>query len=492
MPPMARQPQQSPSPEEDFTVRLPTIFGIRPGVYLVALYGLAALILLFIVFFLPGIRNPGSSVTFDSSPRGSAVLVDGAYVGATPVSTFVKAGSHKVIIRAPGFNATEKDISVGSRVLGSLFFPLKQDESFSLQAQSPSAPIEAAIPRFAAWAQTGKPGTVFQIPMDLSEAAARGSVATSGMRDRLDLIEGAARWSADSSLLRDLTRALFVTESANAPLTPINFARGAHEVLDYLNTHEGAAEWLSSLSDLESAKTIADSPWRASRLAEAKSSASQIENTPKRLAKQDAMTIAGVSFIRIPAGRVSVFPDFPSPLRVDEFWIASREIDVATWNKFIAEDPEWAASASQRRKDEGFVDAQYLQAPPESSPVKTLQSNVSWYAADAFCQWFTQKVASKYPGSRVSLPTEAQWRMAADAAPSDLMTGDLWNWCSDAWAPYPYLPTTDILERLVTERVVRGASWANPSGSVSIDTRGSLASNTCSPFVGLRPVLLLK
>jgi formylglycine-generating enzyme required for sulfatase activity len=152
-------------------------------------------------------------------------------------------------------------------------------------------------------------------------------------------------------------------------------------------------------------------------------------------------------------------------------------------------------------------------------PVTTPVTVVSWYDANAFCRW-----ASERQGMRVRLPTEAEWEYAcragttgpynAPAPPLDLgwfaensgdstvdlvqasrirgggaaavtaarcrphpvgqkqpnawgfydMHGNVWQWCSDAFAAYPTAPVTDPTGPNITNprfRSARAAGWCN-------------------------------
>ena len=56
-------------------VKLKPVLGIRPPVYLIAIYSLLLAGILFLLLFYPGIRRPGSRVAFTSTPPGAAVYV---------------------------------------------------------------------------------------------------------------------------------------------------------------------------------------------------------------------------------------------------------------------------------------------------------------------------------------------------------------------------------------------------------------------------------
>ena len=62
---------------DDINIKLKPFLGIRPGVYLTWLYGFALCLILFLLFFLPGIKKNGTVVSVGSMPDQAAVYVDG-------------------------------------------------------------------------------------------------------------------------------------------------------------------------------------------------------------------------------------------------------------------------------------------------------------------------------------------------------------------------------------------------------------------------------
>jgi formylglycine-generating enzyme required for sulfatase activity len=215
---------------------------------------------------------------------------------------------------------------------------------------------------------------------------------------------------------------------------------------------------------------------------------------------------------------------FPHEQTVPRFFIMESEVTKEQYRSFINENSYWSLSNKKVLMGEGKVDEHYLESwdsLEENQPVNF----VSFYAAEAFCQWASLKIPGRIQGYRLALPTETYWEYVAKevwedsapvlgaayaAGPAEVnriggrsrikqMRGNLWEWCGNWYFPMDYFfepPSLDdedeILINRGREKAIRGGSWANRDDEISPFTRGSHPPSWCTPFIGFRPVLVPK
>jgi formylglycine-generating enzyme required for sulfatase activity len=207
-------------------------------------------------------------------------------------------------------------------------------------------------------------------------------------------------------------------------------------------------------------------------------------------------------------------------------------VDVATF--YIARHEVTVGAFSEFARSGWRVDPRALSGNP-AHPV-TL---VSWPDALAYCRWLegTLKSSASTParvkdllasGWHVTLPSEAEWEKAARgndrrrypwgmelgippranfngratmpvgsfACPecayglSD-MSGNVWEWTSSPYQPYPYDPHDDR-QNLNGDAlwVIRGGSFADPARLVRTTARGGADPGARRPFIGFRVAIV--
>jgi len=496
--------------EED-QVKLPALFGIKPGVYLSILYGAMLLFVLFLVLILPGIVKSGSVGVFASEPSGAAVRVDDLTLGYTPCRIFVPKGKRVVEFILPGFNPDRQEIDVRGRLFGSLFVPRKFPVTGTLVCEDPAGTFARSALDYIYWSAVGEPAENYQIPLTLSEGAYRTGPAAKApaVRETMKgIVENSLRYAATRAAARDLLRAQMLVDNAGLSPSPLTLVRSMQEAAALLNNSPASAVYLTELLPPETAEIVAASAWYRKNIAavygedpenagNARGTIIGTYNLPFRM--PGSLALEGVSFTAVDTGYLEKFGhrEIMPPML-----IARSPISLDAWNRFTEENPFWAADNREALVAGGFAEESYLLPVDSSAYPEPAAPGICWYAAADYCNWLNSKIPAALTGWEVRLPTEDEWEYAIRQ--SGLQTGALWEWCADLYAPLNYFPaSTEALEMLekenggprdsaagILERTVRGGSWINRPGSVSLDSRGSLPPNTSSPFAGFRPVIV--
>ena len=112
---------------------------------------------------------------------------------------------------------------------------------------------------------------------------------------------------------------------------------------------------------------------------------------------------------------------------------------------------------------------------PDNEPVR----HVSLHEAQAYCRWAGRR-----------LPSEAEWEFAALSGHPNFHWGDLWEWSSSLFEPYPGFSADAYLEYSApwfgTHQVLRGASFATQQRIRSPRYRNFFTAERDDIFVGFR------
>jgi hypothetical protein len=482
----AKTETQALEREED-TVKLRPVFGIRPGVYLAGIYSALLLFILFLILVYPGLTRNGSRVSFDSEPRGAAVRVDDVYLATTPDTVFIPRGSRSVEMVLPGFEPYRTEYTFPGRVFASLFVPPRVTIRGELAAEDPLEALRTGAGEAAEWSFAGEPNAAWQVPLSLSDAAYRSGPAGADPAihgETENILASSLRYTVTRAGLRDLIRAELLSENGGLSPSPLTLIRSGREALAFLSANPGSAVWLAALLPESAASQVADSTWYR-QATEAAAELIQNGGTPAGGGFETGIELAGIDFPRVRGGEFTVNGLFPRGLYIGVFYIARTELDRASWEAFLRENPGEQAGP-------GASPSEAAGGPANSA------GNISHDAASAFCKWLSGYLPAHLADWEVRLPSEAEWEYVARLsdgadpfAPRD-MIGGLWEWCADVFAPLDFFPAKAEYAPETSERSVRGGAWINSPGSVNAAARASLPPGTRSPFVGFRPVIARK
>jgi iron(II)-dependent oxidoreductase len=539
--PIRRKPQPRESREERDQVVLKPFLGMSPGLYLTILYALLILLVLFMLLFYKGLRDRGEYLRVTTFPPGASVRVDGRYVGSSPCEVLVKQGDHTVTVRKPHFDDYVLQGTFGGPVFGTLFVRPRRDLDAELELADPAALVRDAVQDFAA-----NP----QIPEILLETVRGGSNAPSRAPELNDFIDESKYFVTNQLQLYSYLHAFGALESRAEAMTPNSLLASVNKIVQLNQEYENFPFWLAVILQGESAQRVVDTPWFEAVLARYREGYNELRSrTPSVRPAGGAATVAvqGLRFMTIPGGQLLqgdgedgfASVQLPHPVSVPTFLMSEVEISNGLYRAFITENPDWSPANAPELVDRGLVDEQYLStwsnATDQPNWTDLPVTNVSFYAAQAFCRWMTSLLPPAYADFSVRLPFESEWEWAARGGlvgadyptgrpsaedrflsegvegPSPVgesaangyglrdTAGNVWEWCLDWYSPVKYLfsslsPDDNNFDSsgelpLGAEKVIRGGSWANERELIKVATRGSQPPDWCTPYLGFRVVL---
>ena len=471
----ASMPKQS---EIDDTVKLKPVMGIRPGVWLTVLYSFVLLVILFFLLVFPGLVRGGAFLSVKTEPMGAAVRINDVYMGTSADSIFLPKGSYTVEAVLPGFEKTGAVIEIPRRVFGSLFFPLRKKIEFTLPSLEPAGAFARDAADFAAWSFGPEPTAAWLIPLSLSEGAYRAG--PSGDPDMREILKAASRFTVTRAGLRDLVRAKILTDNRGLSPAVTGLVSSISDILLFLSENPGSAEWLAGLLPQEQAGMLNASDWLKNEYPSFTVHTLAAAETAAAFPAQ--LELAGLTFRVIPAADIS--NSIPGAFKffhdasIGNFMICETPVPRSLFEIFISENPGWKEGQTD------YYPQQISVYPPQTFGMEVI-TGVTWFTAQAFCLWLTERLPASLAGMEVRLPTEAEWEFAAGSGISGIGESG-WEWCADPFAPLQFIaaPPEAIQAVGSPERALRGKTSSSGEGQ-----RASLPPELSSPFVSFRPVI---
>ena len=521
--------QNLPNPE-DIRIVLETRMGISPRIYVPAAWIIIIVSVVFLLLILPGIRRNGTWITFYTDPPGASIVVDGVRLGRSYQPVFVAKGERFIAVRRSGFEDQIIQRPVKGRIFASRIFPRREEISLTLKISNAERLISEAIRDYSLWSSAGTAGKLrYALPSSLTMLGRdAGKTPNANEEQVMHLALPAAR---DSRQLSDLFRMRILLSQMNVnPLSLSQFIASLAEEAESLDAVEGIAHLINE--EERSALGISNPAIETINLSEAREVYQDIRKREAfPISTVDRMRFVSIPQLSAPVGDMEVmamgdfnprFGAYPVNVELNSFRISVSEISMQDFARFTRLNPYWSADNRDTLIQEGLADENYLSGWASHSPPSGREaypvSDVSWYAAMAYCEWLSSKI---FPDgeARIRLPSEYEWEVAArlngvidralpmllqevdnaDTGKIQLkgMSGNVREWSANPFFYndnlFPQLKNqySSISEDLLAElqRPVRGGAWIDSNLLYPAAARGSLRPFESSPVLGFRVVV---
>ena len=466
-------------------VKLPVLFNMRPGFYLIILYTIFLVVILFCVAYLPGILKGGRYVTFPSPLSETGIVLDGTYLGAADNQYFIGSGEHEVTYMKGGTPYASYALDVDHPVfLTWLFHRTKTADTPKLNL---STDKKLEIIRYDLEQIQQASAILVYDAVNRYEPVFSNLVSDLKILDVQketfdQALELALLYSTNETMLLDAQEAL-----QKFQITQTSFIQeilaSAKALFTTTNSSVGMPLEAVAFQKQETSLKAGDLV------------------LPGYLYPQARFVMGTTTDKNYPAINEAGFK-----VTTPAFALSTYEISQYQWALFLEENPLWGKANLSSLLEQGLVDEAYLAGISPSTIFVTNKPihNVSYYATQAFCDWLSEKT-----GKTVFLPSESMWTLAAlshsnlkfDASltpiPSQLkepvsLLGGVWELTQTTYIPLARI--TDYQKAhalhkslgLPIQPIVKGGSYLNDAKSISSNTVGVVDPDVCGDLIGFR------
>ena len=470
-------------------VKLPTLFSLRPGIYILAILIILIGMTIFFVAFYPGIVKGGRYVTFTSPISESGIYSNESYIGPAGYQHFLESGEHAITVKKAGIVLASYQLTVDHPVFLTRLFHrtlVSPVPSLSLNEHQ-----QMEIIRF-----------------NLDEIAKQSAIL---------VFDDVTRYQPlFSNLVQDINALELPLETAQKSLElALLYVSSSTMAEDAIQALQGQTSLLSQevLQNLSLVKKLFESTGSINQKSGMHEESLNMRTLEKTSLSYNEINITGyrypsTNFVMGTETELQYPQVISSGVTVDvpSFTLASLPISQYQWALFVEENPYWDKNNKTALMIEGLVDNQYLEGLAISTVFVTNRPvfNISYHAALAFTQWLSEK-----SGKHVVIPTEAMWSLAAQsrnsttydssmtAAPSTreeplALLGGVWEFTQTPFIPLSrlndYTRAIALHQEfgLQTQPIVKGGSYLNNPNSITAFTVGVVDPDVCGDQIGFR------
>ncbi len=453
-------------------VKLPVLFGLRPGKYILVLLIAAILLVLFLLGILPGIINGGRYVHFESPYTSVGVVVDGRYMGSSDGSLlFINSGLHEVEYIKSGRTVARSELKIDHPLFLTLLFKRtkKVDIDIPSNREIYDSALELSFRDLPLYSRVIDYNEFYNYRPIYSDLA--NDAVAAGVKDVSDELLVEAMFINSSVMYEDYMKAVEIYEKAGISYRSEGLSR-VDQVLEKLVGETGDfVTYSGSVAEIVPEKTELGFRYPASSFS---------------IGSDTIESWEGASI-------------YPVKVSTEAFTLQDRYVSEYDWALFVEANPYWSKDNLENIVKDGMADEYYLAGIFPSVNVRTDKPvrNISYHAAKAYAEWMEETTGRKY-----RLPTEAELELAMDLSKEEYATslrysdysegphslnGGLWEMTSTSYLPLARVSGNyDLSDIEVGDYVVKGGSFVNAPTAINPYSVGSLDRTDCSEYLGFR------
>jgi hypothetical protein len=473
------------SVKKEDEVRLKPIFNIPPARYIPVILAAAVMLVLFILFLLPGLITSSARISVNPAISDAGLWIDGEYAGSVLSRPEIESGVYDITIRKPFFEEIKyTDFTIKGNALFSLFHTRTQKLDVDWNIADLSGYTDYIRTQLAHWSRIDEYTDRYHYPDILSKTAGEllieGQALEESPQNIEQLLIDAASYVTNTWMTEDLNSAQNLLES---------FITIDHELPEIL------AEYYTDSTEFTATRAYLSRIDSGGSSTDLHETIRVQENTYVFVPQGSKAVLGNKSFT--PGDDLRYLPYEHTVLR--DYYIGAAEVTEIDYARFVRENPYWAPENRRNLLSEGMVDDLYLEGINLDAPSLRPIRSISYRAARAYAAWLSTQI----DGYTALLPTLAQWESAlklydaqspyinrlliVERQDSQLygMAGSLWEFTRSAYVPVASHAPSQAGGEFLT---VTGGSYVNTDAQAY--SRGEVTPSLCSPYIGMRIVLM--